>query len=79
MIENPYTAKRTNCPGFICSNTQICGGGLTNVTGTNLTGIMETMKFAYQLAVFNDYVKLQERIVRTNFTYTLAFQNDVIL
>ena len=79
---NPYTAYRNECPsGYICSLVQLCSGGLTNITGSNLFGIMETMKFAYHSAVFNDFLKLQDKIMQANFTYTLTSfsQNDVII
>ena len=70
--KNPYNLEQ-NCL------TQICSGGWVNTTGTNLTGIMETMKYAYHSVSTEDLESLKEMISRANFTYTIHSTTNVIL
>ena len=69
--KNPYNLEQ-NCL------TQICSGGWVNTTGTNLTGIMETMKYAYHSVLTEDLESLKEMISRANFTYTMSSTHEVI-
>ena len=70
---NPYTANQ-NKP-----LNRFCGGGMVNMTGANITGIMETMKFAFHSTLSSDLSKLQEMVLRANFTYIMeSSSHDVI-
>ena len=42
------------------------------MTGSNLTGIMETMKFAYHATSYNDFLNLKNQISSANFTYKMS-------
>ena len=50
----------------------MCGGGMVNMTGSNLTGIMETMKFAYHATSYDDFLNLKNQISSANFTYKMS-------
>ena len=45
---------------------------MVNMTGSNLTGIMETMKFAYHATSYNDFLNLKSQISTSNFTYKMS-------
>lgn len=47
-IDNPYESRKG----------EYCGGKVPEITGNNLTAIMEVMKFAYHLASNEDYMHL---------------------
>ena len=51
---------------------------MVNMTGTNLTGIMETMKFAFHAAMSKDLLELEEKISRVNITYAIIPSQGVI-
>ena len=45
--DNPYTLYRDPCPdGYVCSLIQMCTGGMVNMTGIDLIGIIKVMKYA---------------------------------
>ena len=69
--DNPYENQNTALK-------QMCGGGMVNMTGTNLMGIMEAMKFAFHSALSKDLSNLEEMISRANFTYTMTSSDHVI-
>ena len=60
----------------MCSINQMCSGGLTNITGRNLLGIMETMKFAYHMENFRDFLNLKDKLSKANFSYTISDNPD---
>ena len=45
---------------------------MVNMTGSNLTGIMETMKFAYHATSYDDFLNLKNQISSANFTYKMS-------
>ena len=47
------------------------------MTGTNLTAIMETMKFAFHSTTYKDMVYLWDTISKANFTYTISSSMDM--
>ena len=63
--------------GYINTKYQLCGGGMVNITGTNLTGIMKTMKFAFHSQTSQDIEELREKISNENFPYTLTTDNKI--
>ena len=69
---NPYTADQD------LPLNRFCSGGMVNMTGTNITGIMETMKFAFHLTLVSDLLKLEKMISKANFTYTMKSSHYVI-
>ena len=76
--KNPYVSEHPTCPPeLICSNNQMCGGGMVNMTGTNLTGIMEAMKFASHSTAYKDFLSLREKVSKSNFTYTVRSSMDI--
>ena len=62
--ENPY------CSNHETSRTRFCSGGMVNITGTNLSGIMKTMNFAFHSANDKDFDGFTENIFKANITYT---------
>ena len=72
MRGNPYTLVQEGkkCYPYVCSQYELCGGGLVNMTGTNLKGILEIMKFAFHYAAPSDFMRLQDKIVEANLTYS---------
>ena len=62
--ENPY------CSNHETSRTRFCSGGMVNITGTNLSGIMKTMNFAFHSATDKDFDGCTENIFKANITYT---------
>ena len=69
--DNPYTLYRKPCPNaYVCSLIQMCTGGMVNMTGIDLIGIIKVMKFAYHLTSFEkDFMELQEQISKSNISY----------
>ena len=51
------------------------GGGMANMTSTNLSGIMKTMKFALHSSTKKDFQDLQDLVSNLNFTYTIKTNN----
>ena len=68
--DNPYENQNTPLK-------RMCSGGWVNLTGTNLTGIMKTMKFSYHSDSTDDISELEDIISRVNFTYTITSKPDV--
>ena len=59
----------------------MCAGGMVNMTGTDLIGIMKAMKFAYHLTSFDkDFIDLQKQISKANVSYQRkSFSADEVL
>ena len=62
--ENPY------CPRQETTLNHFCSGGMVNLTGTNLSGIMKTMNYAFHSATDKDFDGFTENIFKANITYT---------
>ena len=62
--ENPYNGDQdTHLKHF-------CSGGMVNITGTNLSGIMKTMNYALHSATYKDFEGFTENVIKANITYT---------
>ena len=57
----------------------MCGGGMVNMTGRNLSGIMKTMKFALHSSTKKDFQNLQDLVSALNFTYTIKKNNVCVI
>ena len=71
--KNPYTMDQE------VPLNQVCGGGIVNITGNNMNGIMKVMKFAYHLADASDFKELNDKILKANYTYSLTSSTNVML
>ena len=56
--ENPYSSNQDT------PLKKFCSGGMVNITGTNLSGIMKTMNYALHSATHQDFDSFTENVIK---------------